>query len=264
MNGKVIEHQAKNTGSHDLIIQQYPIEQYAEHWDEIGNLKEVDMVGTKIDPLGNITQAYYDQVKAQRAHWPAINQQPGVEMLCIYDVVRESGTYNVLGARIEVNSLLRLEEWEKAATGHIDDQWLLQLIRFGFPLQYLGPPNPSKGVIAPNHKSAKDYGTHIEKFIQNEVENLTIMGPFQSLPFQWANVAPMMTRPKSDPAKRRVIVDYSYPEGGINAMIYKNVLFGTEVNHNLPTVQQAVEIIRSHRFNVLLASVDLERAYRFD
>lgn len=262
MNDKVIERHAKNTGSSDLIIHQSQIEQSAEHWHDYDKLKQVHERQSELDPILNMDTAYHAKIEQQRAEWPHVTQQPASKVLQIYDVVRKAGTYNAFGARVAVKSLLNLSEWDKASTGHPDDQWLLQLIRFGFPLQYMGPPNPSKGIVSPNHKSAIDYGKHITKFIQNEVDNQTIMGPFKQLPFEWANVAPMMTRPKSDPNKRRVIVDYSYPEGGINAMIDKNVLFGTEINHHLPTVLHAVEIVKGQQFRVKLSSIDLERAYR--
>lgn len=209
-----------------------------------------------------MTEQYHREIKQQRAKWPEVIHQYGSEQLQIYDRVRKGGTYNVFGVKQPINSLLRHEEWERAGTGHADDKWLLQLIRFGFPLQYTGPPDPNQGMVQDNHKSAIEYENHIVAFIDNEVANETILGPFECLPFQWANVAPMMTRPKSNPAKRRVIVDYSYPSGGINATIYKNVLFGTEVNHTLPTVTHAIDAIKANDFKVTLASIDLERAYR--
>lgn len=61
----------------------------------------------------------------------------------------------------------------------------------------------------------------------------------------------------------RVIVDLSFPENnGPNYLILKNLVFGRNVNHVLPSVNDAVKIIASLDFNVLLASVDIARAYR--
>lgn len=49
-----------------------------------------------------------------------------------------------------------------------------------------------------------------------------------------------MTRPKTEEHKRRIIVDYSFPQGGINAFISKNEVFGMEIPHVLPTVNHAI------------------------
>lgn len=264
LDEEVIECNTKNTGSNDLSVQKCQIEQHAEHWSECDNLQQVqsDVSFNGIDPIKNMTEEYGRGITEQRVHWPELVQQVGNDQLQVYEKVRHSGTYNLFGLKQPIPSLLKYEAWVQASTGHSDDEWLLPLIRYGFPLQYVGPPDPSRGKISPNHKSALQHDAHIASFIVNEVHNHTIIGPFQKLPFKWANVAPMMTRPKSNPLKRRVIVDYSYPEGGINASIYKNVVFGTEVNHTLPTVAQAIDIIKANHFKVSLASVDLERAYR--
>lgn len=72
-----------------------------------------------------------------------------------------------------------------------------------------------------------------------------------------------MTRPKADPAKRRVIVDLSFPaEQNVNAFVPKNMLFGSVHQHNLPTVKSLVESIKALDFNCVLATVDIQRAYR--
>lgn len=104
-------------------------------------------------------------------------------------------------------------------TGHIDDGWLLQLIAHRFPLRYEGPPNPSNSIIHPNHVSGRNYDNHVAKFIEKEMANQTLIGPFDDIPFVWANVTPIMTRLKADPGKQRIIVDYSFPDGGINDSI---------------------------------------------
>lgn len=114
-----------------------------------------------------------------------------------------------------------------------------------------------------NHKSATNYRRHVESYIDIEVANLTLIGPFIHKPFTKVSVAPIMTRPKSNTSKRRFIVDYSYPEGvGINSRINKNEVFGMVLEHGLPTVSQAIEVIRRKGFAVHMSTIDLERAYR--
>ena len=57
----------------------------------------------------------------------------------IFDVVRDTGLPNSLGARIPVPTTLNVPEWERLL-GH-DNQYdeLLDFISYGFPLAYMGP-----------------------------------------------------------------------------------------------------------------------------
>ena len=89
-------------------------------------------------------------------------------------------------------------------------------------------------------------------------------GPFNSPPFTpWFATSPLMTREKSDSRERRVIVDLSFPQGGINKFIAPHMYNGQEAVHNLPTIDQAVATIASMcPGDVHLAVVDLSRAYR--
>lgn len=128
-------------------------------------------------------------------------------------------------------------------------------------MQYDGPPLHDE--FQKNHPSAINYDAHVEDYLANVLAFGAIIGPFSEPPFQpWCNVAPLMTREKANGIDRRIIVDLSFPPGhGPNAFITKNVVFGRELNHVLPTVQDAINIIISLDFNVLLGSIDITRAY---
>ena len=91
-----------------------------------------------------------------------------------------------------------------------------------------------------------------------------IYGPFDKPPFTpWMAVSPLMTRPKPDSDERRVIVDLSYPHGGINKYIRPHEFDGLPAVHNLPTVELAVqELSCMCPGHVHLAVIDLSRAYR--
>lgn len=91
-----------------------------------------------------------------------------------------------------------------------------------------------------------------------------MLGPFSSPPFRpWVQISPMLTRPKKEEGKRRVIVDLSFPEGeGVNAGIPKNVCDGELVNYSLPTVADLGDLIAGAGMGSWLWKVDLERAYR--
>lgn len=250
-----IEASPNNPGLVDLAVSEINcLERFAEYQ----SISDPDMPSA-IDPISLVTGEYLRDVRIQRQKWPGLQiNSPELE---IYNSVIRSNTYNVFGARVR-QSLLKLENWDALRTGHPDDSWLIQLVRFGFPLQYKGDPDPMGGKICENHASAKAYRKHVNNFIQNERDNRTILGPYKELPFQWASVAPMMTRPKSDPNKRRIIVDFSFPDGGINQHIDKNCVFGSFLEHRLPTVNHVVEIIRENNFDITMSTIDLERAYR--
>lgn len=169
---------------------------------------------TSIDPLTMIDHEYVSQLRQWRRDWPEVVTQKASELLEVYNQVKTRKVYNVMGAKVPVNSTLKIDIWQSLRTNHTDDNWILQLIEYGFPLQYEGGPNPSKSVQYSNHASGRLFADHVRQFISKEISNNTLLGPFEHLPFALANVAPIMTRPKSDPGKRRVIVDYSFPEGG--------------------------------------------------
>lgn len=216
----------------------------------------------RLDPIKAMPNGFCNKLRHARRDWPSLVDTDR-ETLAIYDRVKNSGTYNALALREELPSILRYDNWERAKTGHPDDDWVVDLVRFGFPLQFHEEFDSIHGKEFPNHASGANYPEHIGAYIRTEIDNETLLGPFRKKPFSRMNVAPIMTRPKADGYKRRVIVDYTYPEGsGINAMIRKNELFGVPLSHSLPTVAQALHVIRQKQFQVKLATIDLERAYR--
>ena len=71
-----------------------------------------------------------------------------------------------------------------------------------------------------------------------------------------------MTRPKTDSKQRRVILDLSYPDGGVNAGITKNCLEGKAVNYTLPSIDNLVARVQELGQGSFLWKADLTRAYR--
>lgn len=204
------------------------------------------------------------EVKAQRKDaWPWLSTEADqLPALDIYTRCREQAAYNILGPRSHVNTNNNIQAWKSRATAHEDDDWLIDCISMGFPMQYRGPPLHNG--FTSNHPSAVNFKNHISDYIEYEIGLNAIVGPFKEPPFKpWANIAPLMTREKADKESRRIIVDLSYPPGcGPNAYITKNEVFGELVNHALPTVQDAIRMIVSFDFDVVLGSIDVARAYR--
>lgn len=210
-----------------------------------------------------IPSMQHDVVRTRSGQWPELTDEAKtVQSLGVYEMCRAMNSYNMLGPCIPLSTCNNIDAWKRYSMGHDDDEWLIQCINFGFPFQYSGPPlyNP----VAPNHPSARDFPQQVENYIQKELSLGAIVGPFSSPPFTpWCNVAPLMSREKTNSTDRRIIVDLSYPpDNNPNAYILKNSVFGQEITHCLPSVQDATSIIIDMGFRVTLASLDISRAYR--
>ena len=136
------------------------------------------------------------------------------------------------------------------------------MVKFGFPLGYLGPVSDTTAID--NHPSAVNYHKAVTKVIDKEVDMGGLIGPFQSPPFEeWCHVAPLMSRPKKTSEERRVISDLTFPpETSVNAYIIKNNLNGTVVEHRLPTVDCLSAHMQRVGNGAYMGSVDISRAYK--
>lgn len=193
--------------------------------------------------------------------WPHIDPALG-HITTIYNKVKATGLPNSLGAKIILDSSIRFDNWRALSSAHPIDEWLLQMLRYGFPLQYTGKAPRANSVK--NHSSATAYPEQVRKFISKELAEGALAGPFSSHPFPSScYVNPLMSRPKAGSDDRRIIVDLAYPEGeGVNAHVRKNCVFGTLYQHELPTTENAIHMARTYDLNVLVAVIDIERAYR--
>ena len=187
----------------------------------------------------------------------------------VYDAAVAGRGPNHSAAQVVVPSGLNIDMWDKYATGHSDDVLVLNGVRYGFPLQYTGGPKSSSShetnsTPVPNHSSATRYPEAVDHYLAIEVEKGAMVGPFQTPPFiPWCYTSPLMSRPKPNSEERRIIVDLSFPEGGINAHIHKNQIDGIQVDHNLPTIKDALEIIHDYGADrAYMSAIDISRAYR--
>ena len=182
------------------------------------------------------------------------------DLSCIYESVRATGVPNIMGARTLVPSALNIPAWEAHLLG-VDDQ-LLDMIKYGFPMGYIGPVSPTQDID--NHPSAKQFSHHVRDFIQKEIDLGGVVGPFNSPPFsQWSHVSPLMTRPKTNPTARRVITDLTFPhEASVNAYIRKNTVMGVVNAHSLPSIDDVVHKIQEIGNGACMFTIDVARAYK--
>ena len=203
----------------------------------------------------------------RRSHWPSFDvsgTQPETILRYkhIYDVVKHTGLPNCLEAKIPLDSNLNIAAWERYADMDSDEAQLVQFVKYGFPLGYMGPPSDTTSV--PNHASAKDYPEQVTQFIDSEHEKGAIMGPFLAPPFTpWAHVSPLMSRPKGGGAKRRIISDLTFPQDrSVNAYIQKNSALGEVRDHTLPTIADFVQDLKETGVGAYMFTVDVARAYK--
>lgn len=172
--------------------------------------------------------------------WPAIHGvSPQIQFT--YNSVRDSGLPNSLAARIPLQSSLKIDNWRALSSNHLHDPWIIEMLEYGFPLQYTGPVPYS--AVTSNHSSAINYPDHVKAYIDKEISEAAMVGPFREHPFPSSgHTNPLMSRPKSSPHQRRIIVDLSFPPNqGTNSYVQKSHVFSQYISHRLPTVDQALQ-----------------------
>ena len=180
----------------------------------------------------------------------------------IYDVVRSTGLPNCMAARVPIHTTLKVDAWRRYIDVDTDESDLLQYVQFGFPLGYMGPTSPTENID--NHDSATRFPTHVDGFVAAEIGEGALLGPFGAPPFTpWAHVSPIMSRPKAEGGKRRIITDLTFPHNSsINAYVMKNSALGDVRDHTLPSVVDLVKALRSVGPGAYLCTVDIARAYK--
>ena len=104
-------------------------------------------------------------------------------------------THNYNGARIKLlHSNINVQRLRLLLPRDFEDLALLQYLEFGFPLglveDFILKPNLR------NHSSSYEFYSHIDKFINNEISNGGLTGPFNSVCFPDVLVSPLMTAVK--------------------------------------------------------------------
>ena len=156
-------------------------------------------------------------------------------------------------------SNLNMDSWKFYLRDYWDTQ-LLGLLKFGFPLDF----DTTTDLISTeeNHTSAKQFSSHVQTYIREELKHGTILGPFKHKPIP-LHISPFMTRDKPDSATRQTIVDLSWPKGqSVNAGIQKDKYLGSDFILNYPSVDDIVKRLIELGTGSLLCKVDISRAFR--
>ena len=193
------------------------------------------------------------------------NQVEGdfLDFVEICDKVFHSGLPNFAGCKILIPTTLNLAEWEIQLADY-EDNSLIDYLKYGWPLGHEGEVWPGNNTKVRNHKGAIEYPAEIEQYLENELKEGRIMGPFQSSPFQGPlKVSPLNTVEKKGSLDRRVILDLSYPENfSVNEGISKEFFLGEKITLKYPSVDDLCKIICQKGQGCLLFKRDLSKAYR--
>ena len=123
-------------------------------------------------------------------------------------------------------------------------------------------PNTELVSTEENHASAKQFSSHVQTYIREELKHGAIFGPFEHKPIS-LHISPFMTRDKPDSDTRRTIVDLSWPKGkSVNAGVQKDSYLGSDFIPNYPSVVDIVKRLIELGPGSLLCKVDISRAFR--
>ena len=105
-------------------------------------------------------------------------------------------------------------------------------MEFGFPIGYNGDDTLLKTFDSTkiwqfkNHTRVHEQPEEMQIYLQKEIINKVIIGPFKTCPFQSGiKISPLNSIPKKDTKERRVILDLNFPKGhAINILSVKTII----------------------------------------
>ena len=178
-----------------------------------------------------------------------------------HKAVKESNNYNFEGCRIPIPTAIKYD-WMEAALGNqvsSKEKKILSLIKYGMPINCKREFGVKR--IQKNHYSAICHENAIIDYINKNIENQALLGPFKEAPIPDICFSPLMTVPKEED-KRRIIVDFSFPPGkAVNDGIPKEKYLDLEVEFSLPSVQSMVSRVNELGPGCLLYKKDLQGAF---
>ena len=159
---------------------------------------------------------------------------------------------NCVGSQYSIPTDLNIPLWEQLLTGNRDHQ-LIFFLKYWFPLDIPQSSEFEPNTFVTNHSSATEHPASISKYLQVEITNKAILGPFKTPPISNLHCSPMLTHPKAGSTDRRVIVDFSWPHGeSINDKVSNNQNMGTLFKLKFPMVDDITDRITQLNGNCLI------------
>ena len=187
-------------------------------------------------------------------------QFDGKYFLDLFSAVKAYGTNNYRGARIPLqHNNINVENFRayliKFQYPHI---YLMQYVEFGFPLGLWADV-----ILTPcqrNHSSSYSYYSYIDKFIDTEIAQVGLTGPFDDDPFNGIMISPLMTAPKK-PAGRRAVFDASFGLNSLNKNTPEKEYHEADYEFHYPKIDDLADMIASLGNGCFLFKRDLSRFY---
>ena len=185
-----------------------------------------------------------------------------LDFIRLHKLVKDSGCYNFEKCKIPLPSSLNIAKWEAYLSQYgYSDSVVVQFLAFGWPLNFVSDMLPRYELR--NHKGARDFAPFIDNYLQREVANGRMLGPFDYPPFEQFAISPLNSVPKSDSEERRVIVDLSWPIGeSVNGGIDGEMYLGEPSDLHFPTIDDIISLIHNADRGCLIYKRDLKSAYR--
>ena len=109
------------------------------------------------------------------------NEGENANYLDMHTKLINSGSPNCAGSQCRILTDLNIPLWEDLLTGYRDHQ-LIYFLKYGFPLGMLQLPAFESNTTVLNHSTAKQYPASIKPYLQTEISNKAIMGPYDKPP----------------------------------------------------------------------------------
>ena len=178
--------------------------------------------------------------------------------------IRKSGKFNFEFCKFPVPTPWNVDRFETLLRKFkYHDLELLTFLHFGWPIDTMEVQKLE--YFPPNQKGARENLDSLEQYVRSEMENKSIIGPFNSDPFRKeARFLPLDSIPKRDSHERRVILNLSYPPEGssVNDAVSKDLYLGKPTNLTYPSVDDLVSMIHKVGVGAALINTDLKKYFR--
>ena len=174
----------------------------------------------------------------------------------IFDKVIATDQYNFKKAKVRVPSGLNISAWKEYLQDYGDRQ-IIDFLQYGWPVSF----NRTSPLIATDdpHPSGREHPESVKFYIQTEA----LLGPFEGRPVNHLHTSPIMTRPKKDSDKRRIVLDLSWPDGfAVNDGIDSDSYLDVEYKVRLPKIDLMEQEVLKLGRGAFLYKTDLSRGYR--
>ena len=94
-----------------------------------------------------------------------------------------------------------------------------------------------------NHWSAYSYFSHLDKFVDSELRDLGMTGPFDDSPWQNVMISHMMTSHKK-PTSRRPVFDASFGLYSLNKNTPEHCYHDMEYHFTFPTIENLLHLAK--------------------